>query len=75
MDITQKALEQYYKHLERTRKYNLAHKETVNERAKTYFKEKIKGDPEKYELYKAEKRRQYHAKKELAKKATESPTV
>jgi len=75
MDKTQKAIEQYNKHLERTRKYNLAHKEAVNERAKAYFKEKIKGDPEKYELYKAEKRRQYHAKKELAKKATESPTV
>jgi len=67
MDKTQKAVEQYNKHLERIRNYNAGHKEVINQRARTYFQEKIKGDPEKYELYKAEKRRQYHARRELAK--------
>lgn len=70
MDKTQKAVEQYNKHLERLRKYNAEHREEMRERAREHFFTKIKNDPEKYELYKAEKRQQYHTKKALAK-ATE----
>lgn len=48
----------YEKQLARIRKYNKAHAEQMNERSRAYF-QKIKADPEKYELYKQKKRKQY----------------
>ena len=54
----EKALLCYNKQLARIRKYNEAHRDELNAKAKEYFK-KIKEDPEKYKLYKEQKRKRY----------------
>lgn len=54
----EKALLCYNKQLARIRKYNEAHREELNAKAREYFK-KIKEDPEKYKLYKEQKRKKY----------------
>jgi hypothetical protein len=60
----EKALLCYNKQMARIRKYNDVHREELNTKAKEYFK-KIKEDPERYELYKEQKRKKY---KELKSK-------
>lgn len=60
---TEKAVEQYKKHLQRLKAYNNAHKEMINEASKASF-QKIKADPEKYAKYKEKKRLCYYLKKQ-----------
>lgn len=48
----------YQKQMARVRKYNENHREEMRERSRAYFK-KMKADPEKYEQYKAKKRKEY----------------
>ena len=59
-----KAVEQYHKQLERVRKYNVEHKEEMNDRSKTYYHTKIKSDPETYQKY-LEQKREYSKKRSL----------
>lgn len=59
-----KAVEQYHKQLERVRKYNKEHKDELNERSKSYYHNKIKGDPETYKKY-LEKKKEYVKKRTL----------
>ncbi len=60
---TEKAVEQYKKHLERLKAYNNLHKDKIRETARASF-QKLKSDPEKYALYKEKKRQYYHKSKQ-----------
>jgi hypothetical protein len=51
------------KKLERMKNYNKSHSDTINLRAREYFK-KLKADPEKYKLYLKRKRDQYKIQNE-----------
>lgn len=57
----QKALILYAKNLTNLRRYNITHKEEINEKAKQTFR-RIKEDPEMYEAYKQRKKAMYRAK-------------
>ena len=59
---TEKAIQQYKKHLQRLKEYNNTHKEQILQSARSSF-QKLKADPEKYDLYKEKKRQYYHNKK------------
>lgn len=65
---SEKAIEQYKKHLQRLKAYNESHKEVINKASKAAF-QKIKADPERYTLYK-EKKRLYYLKKKQQKSET-----
>ncbi len=59
MEIQKSKAEIYYeKQLARIRKYNNDHRAELNARAKEYFK-KIKEDPDKYKVYKENKKKKY----------------
>lgn len=67
---TEKAIEQYKKHLQRLKAYNQTHKEVINKASRASF-QKIKSNPEKYALYK-EKKRQYYLKKKQQQNSEDS---
>lgn len=59
MEVQKSKAEIYYeKQLARVRKYNEAHREELNAKSREYF-QKIKADPDKYTLYKEQKRKKY----------------
>jgi hypothetical protein len=60
--MQEKAILCYEKQLARVRKYNESHKEDLNAKSREYF-QKIKADPERYKLYKEQKRNKYKNKK------------
>lgn len=66
---TEKAVEQYKKHLQRLKAYNDTHKEVISKSSREAF-QKIKADPERYALYK-EKKRLYYLKKKQQQESQE----
>lgn len=60
-----KAIAFYVKHLNDLRRYNLEHKEELNERAKRNYRN-IRDNEERYEAYKQRKRELYRQKKATA---------
>jgi len=58
------AVKAYYKSLYRIKIYNVENKEKINEKSRKNF-QKIKNNPEKYEIYKQRAREKYHKKKAL----------
>ena len=71
---TEKAVEQYKKHLQRLKAYNETHKERILQSARASF-QRLKADPEKYELYKEKKRQYYHNSKQQKEKENQEITT